>query len=91
MVSYAGAQPPPGPVGPLLAPPFQRRIRKVGAPLGAIIAMGTVAGLIVIVLTAVNPVGTSIGFVLSSVAMTVVIAGLFDESWLLDLEAITAE
>ena len=30
------------------APPLQRRIRKVGAPLGVIIALGTVAGLIVI-------------------------------------------
>jgi protease PrsW len=82
VVSYAGAQPPPGPVGPPLPPPFQRRIRKVGAPLGAIIAMGTVAGLIVIVLTAVNPVGTSIGFVLSSVAMTVVVlAYLWLDRW----------
>ncbi len=32
-------------------------VRKVGAPLGVIIALGTVAGLIVILLTAVNPVG----------------------------------
>ena len=44
--------------------------------------MGTVAGLIVIVLTAVNPVGTSIGFVLSSVAMTVVLlAYLWLDRW----------
>lgn len=49
------------------------RVRRVGAPLGLLIALGTVAGLIVIVLTAVNPVGTSIGFVLSSIAMTVVV------------------
>lgn len=54
-------------------PPLPRRIRKVGAPLGAIIAMGTVAGLIVILMTAVNPVGTSIGFVLSTVALLVVL------------------
>ena len=53
--------------------PFVRRVRKVGAPLGLLIALGTLAGLIVIVLTAVNPVGTSIGFVLSSIAMTVVV------------------
>ena len=46
-----------------VAPPFQRRIRKVGAPLALIIVLGTVAGLIVIGLTAVNPVGTAIGFV----------------------------
>ncbi|WP_234714227.1 PrsW family intramembrane metalloprotease [Mycolicibacterium chlorophenolicum] len=49
------------------------RVRRVGAPLGVLIALGTLAGLIVIVLTAVNPVGTSIGFVLSSIAMTVVV------------------
>ena len=49
------------------------RVRRVGAPLGLLIALGTVAGLIVIVLTAINPVGTSIGFVLSSIAMTVVV------------------
>jgi RsiW-degrading membrane proteinase PrsW (M82 family) len=45
----------------------------VGAPLGAIIAMGTVAALIVILLTAVNPVGTGIGFVLSTAALVVVL------------------
>ena len=74
VVAYAG--PPP------LAPPFQRRIRKVGAPLGVIITLGTVAGLIVILMTAVNPVGTAIGFVLSSVAMTVVVlAYLWLDRW----------
>lgn len=41
--------------------------------MALIIALGTIAGLIVIGLTAVNPVGTGIGFVLSSVAMTVVV------------------
>lgn len=35
-----------------------------------IIGLGTLTGLIVILLTAVNPVGTAIGFVLSSVAIT---------------------
>ncbi len=35
--------------------------------------MGTVTGLIVILLTAVNPVGTAIGFVLASAAMTIVV------------------
>ena len=58
---------------PLLPAPFTRRVRKVGAPLGALIALGTIAGLIVIVLTALNPVGTAIGFVLSSIAMAVVV------------------
>jgi RsiW-degrading membrane proteinase PrsW (M82 family) len=54
-------------------PPLPRRIRKVGAPLGVIIALGTVTGLIVILLTAVNPVGTAIGFTLASVATIVVV------------------
>ena len=65
-----------------MRPPFQRRIRKVGAPLAVIIVLGTVAGLIVIALTALNPVGTAIGFVLSSVAMTVVLlAYLWLDRW----------
>ncbi|MDT5094402.1 MAG: protease PrsW, partial [Mycobacterium sp.] len=38
-----------------------------------VILLGTVAGLIVILLTALNPLGTAVGFVLSSVAMTVVV------------------
>jgi protease PrsW len=65
-----------------LSPPFQRRIRKVGAPLGVIIGLGTVAGLMVILLTAINPIGTAIGFVLSSVAMcVVVVAYLWLDRW----------
>ena len=55
------------------SPAFPRQIRKVGAPLAVIITFGTIAGLILILLTAVNPVGTTIGFVLSTVAMTVVL------------------
>ena len=63
-------------------PPLQRRIRKVGAPLGVLITLGTIAGLIVIALTAFNPVGTAIGFVLSSVAMAVVVlAYLWLDRW----------
>ncbi|HYP92074.1 MAG TPA: PrsW family intramembrane metalloprotease, partial [Mycobacterium sp.] len=81
-MSYAGAPQPPERFGPPLRPPFQRRIRKVGAPLAVIIVLGTVAGLIVIALTALNPVGTAIGFVLSSVAMTVVVlAYLWLDRW----------
>jgi RsiW-degrading membrane proteinase PrsW (M82 family) len=56
-----------------VAPPFQRKLRQVGAPLALLIVLGTVTGLIVIGLTAINPVGTAIGFVLSSIAMTVVV------------------
>jgi protease PrsW len=56
-----------------LSPPLARRVRKVGAPLGVLIALGTLTGLIVILLTAVNPVGTALGFALSSIAMVVVV------------------
>ena len=78
LVSFTGAPQPPLAFGP----PLQRRIRKVGAPLGVLITLGTIAGLIVIALTAFNPVGTAIGFVLSSVAMTVVVlAYLWLDRW----------
>ena len=47
-----------------------------------IIVLGTVTGLIVIGLTAANPVGTGIGFALSSVAMTIVVlAYLLLDRW----------
>jgi RsiW-degrading membrane proteinase PrsW (M82 family) len=47
-----------------------------------LITLGTIAGLIVIGLTALNPVGTGIGFVLSSLAMTVVVlAYLWLDRW----------
>ncbi|MDP9165977.1 MAG: PrsW family intramembrane metalloprotease [Actinomycetota bacterium] len=77
-MSNASAPPPPRPV----APPLSRKIRKVGAPLGAIVAMGVVAGLSVILLTAVNPVGTSIGFVLATAAVVIVLlAYLWLDRW----------
>ena len=61
---------------------MQKKVRKVGAPLGVLILLGTIAGLIIIALTAFNPVGTSIGFVLSSIAMTVVLlAYLWLDRW----------
>lgn len=80
-MSYAGA--PGGPHRfPHYGAPFARRVRSVGAPLGLIIGLGTLAGLIVILLTLANPVGTAIGFVLSSVAMTlVVLAYLWLDRW----------
>ncbi len=53
--------------------PFERKIRQVGAPLGVLILLGIIAGLIVIGLTALNPVGASVGFVLSGVAIAVVV------------------
>ncbi|VEG42005.1 integral membrane protein [Mycolicibacterium flavescens] len=57
----------------LPAPPFQRKVRKVGAPLAVLILLATVVGLIIIGLTALNPVGAGIGLVLSSLAMVVVV------------------
>ena len=70
------------PVMPPIAPALPRRIRRVGAPIGVIIVLGLIAGLIVIGLTAINPVGTAIGFVLSSVAMALVIlAYLWLDRW----------
>ena len=81
LVTYAG--PPPQPLQFLPPyPPIQKKVRKVGAPLGVLILLGTIAGLIIIALTAFNPVGTSIGFVLSSIAMTVVLlAYLWLDRW----------
>ncbi|WP_233213307.1 PrsW family intramembrane metalloprotease [Mycobacterium hubeiense] len=65
-----------------LIPGLPRRIRKVGAPLGVLIALGMLTGLIVILLTLSNPVGTAIGFTLSCVAMTVVVlAYLWLDRW----------
>ncbi|MGE0219784.1 PrsW family intramembrane metalloprotease [Mycolicibacterium sp.] len=76
-VSNTGVPGAPAPFPPHFPPhfgaPFARRVRKVGAPLGVLIGLGTLAGVIVIGLTAVNPVGTAIGFVLSSIAITVVV------------------
>ncbi|KUI34103.1 hypothetical protein AU197_05730 [Mycobacterium sp. IS-1590] len=57
----------------LHAPPFQRKVRKVGAPLAVLILLATVVGLIIIGLTALNPIGAGIGLVLSSLAMVVVV------------------
>jgi RsiW-degrading membrane proteinase PrsW (M82 family) len=63
-------------------PPLPRRIRKVGAPLGVIIALGTVVGLIVILVTAVNPVGTTIAFTLATLALAIVLlAYLWLDRW----------
>ena len=41
--------------------------------MGVLILLGIIAGLIVIGLTALNPVGASVGFVLSGVAIAVVV------------------
>ncbi|ORB61593.1 PrsW family intramembrane metalloprotease [Mycolicibacterium tusciae] len=68
-MAYAGAPQQSWPT----RPPFERKIRQVGAPLGVLILLGILAGLIVIGLTALNPVGASVGFVLSGVAIGVVV------------------
>jgi protease PrsW len=76
-VSHAGA-----PDAPRQTAAFARRVRKVGAPLGVLIGLGTLAGLIVILVTFANPVGAAIGFLLSSVAMAVVVmAYLWLDRW----------
>ena len=69
------------PVAPVPAP-LPRKIRQVGAPLGAILALGTLVGLILILITAVNPVGAAIGFTLTTLAMIVVLlAYLWLDRW----------
>jgi len=68
-VAYAGAPRNSWPS----RPPFERKIRQVGAPLGVLILLGILAGLIVVGLTALNPVGASVGFVLSGAAIGVVV------------------
>ncbi|MDT5401183.1 MAG: protease PrsW [Mycobacterium sp.] len=78
---YPATPQPPQPPQPFV-PPFPRRVRKVGAPLGVIIALGTIAALIVLLFTAINPVGTTVGFVLATTAMVVVVlAFLWLDRW----------
>ncbi|OBB37911.1 hypothetical protein A5755_05540 [Mycolicibacterium fortuitum] len=59
-----------------------RPVRKVGAPLAAIIACGVVMGALVLLFTALNPAGAIIGFTLSSIVMTgAVFAYLWLDRW----------
>ncbi len=55
-------------------PTWPPTVRKAGAPLAVIIGLSVIVGLLMILLTATNPVGTTIGFVLSSIAIAVVVA-----------------
>jgi protease PrsW len=72
---------PTSPIGPV-APVLPRKIRKVGAPLAVIIALGTLTAAILVVVTRVNPTGATIGFVLTTVAMCMVIgAYLWLDRW----------
>ena len=69
----------PGRSYPLLVsyatlPPLPTPVRKVGAPLAAIIGLGTLAALILSLLTAVNPGGTVLGFGLATASMALVVA-----------------
>ncbi len=66
MVSHASHFSPAG-------PPFPRPVRKVGAPLAAIVALGTLAASILALLTSADPGGTALGFALSGLAMTFVL------------------
>lgn len=68
VVSYAPA---PTPLPPM--PGFGQRIKQVGAPIGVIIALALVTGLIITGLLLSNPVGAMIGLVLSSVAIGIVV------------------
>lgn len=54
-------------------PPLPTPVRKVGAPLAASVALGTLAGLILTLITAVNPGGAALGFVLATTAMVLVV------------------
>jgi len=54
-------------------PPLPSPVRKVGAPLAVIVALGTVAALILTLITAVNPGGAALGFVLATTAMALVV------------------
>ncbi|MFT3901333.1 MAG: PrsW family intramembrane metalloprotease [Gordonia sp. (in: high G+C Gram-positive bacteria)] len=63
-------------------PVMPRKLRDVGAPLGAIIALGTIAALILVLVFVTNPVGGGIAFVLTSIAMTVVVGSyLWLDRW----------
>ncbi|WP_099023186.1 PrsW family intramembrane metalloprotease [Mycolicibacterium palauense] len=63
-------------------PALPRKLRDVGAPIAAIIVLGTLVALILVLLTSVNPLGTVVGFVLTSIAMTaVVLAYLWLDRW----------
>lgn len=54
-------------------PPFPTPVRKAGAPLVAIIALGTIAALILTLLTAADPAGAALGFVPATLATAVVL------------------
>ena len=65
-----------------MVPPLPRPVRKVGAPMAAIIGMGTIAALLLVLITAVNPTGAVLGITLSTAAMVfVVLCYLWLDRW----------
>jgi RsiW-degrading membrane proteinase PrsW (M82 family) len=79
-VVYPAPSPVPPPY-PYVAP-MPRRIRKVGAPLGVIIGLGVLIGCILLLSTVARPVGTTLGFVLSSITtVLVLLAYLWLDRW----------
>jgi len=54
-------------------PPLPAPVRQVGAPLAAIVVLGTITALILTLQTAVNPGGTVLGFGLATTAMVAVL------------------
>jgi RsiW-degrading membrane proteinase PrsW (M82 family) len=65
-----------------IVPPLPRPVRKVGAPIAAIIAMGTLAGLILLLAGSTDPTGITRGFVLATVAtVLVVLCYLWLDRW----------
>jgi hypothetical protein len=67
---------------PPVTGPIPRPVRKVGAPLGVLIAFGALTGLLVLMFTVINPLGAIVGFVLSTVTMTLVVfAYLWLDRW----------
>ncbi len=74
--------PAPAPAFISLGPPYPTSIRKVGAPLAAIIALGTLAALLLSLLTATDPGGTALGFALASMSTAgVLVCYLWLDRW----------
>jgi RsiW-degrading membrane proteinase PrsW (M82 family) len=72
----------PAPAFGSLGPPYPTSVRKVGAPLAAIIALGTLAALLLSLLTATDPGGTALGFALASMSTAgVLVCYLWLDRW----------
>ena len=81
-MSYGPTSPAPAHAFSSLGPPYPTSIRKVGAPLAAIIALGTLAALLLSLLTATDPGGTALGFALASMSTAgVLVCYLWLDRW----------